>query len=340
MEREPVSQRAVAFLVGAATENWGTKLLALLLALAVFVGTRDEVERTFTVPLAQIDDPDRKLLTELPGTVEVTLRGPWANVNRLDAVALGSATLDLREARPGPLVLDPAAVVMPRGVVLHELDYAPVDLRFEPILERRVPIAAAYFGEVDPDYTLDEVRVEPDSWVVRGTAEALEGVPTLSTESVDLGGARGPRVTIEAELINFEGEVTLAGARAGRRPKVRVVAWLEPVEGERELDVPTGEILRDAVPKFADVGLPDVERVTLRGPKSALRRVAAVEDPLIPIVEVEPGAAGRRTIPLTLRFAWSSEVREADSDVLRVEPPVIRLRVSSAGVLDSPAEMP
>ena len=34
------------------------------------------------------------------------------------ADALGAAVLDLREASPGPMQLDPAAIVMPAGVVL------------------------------------------------------------------------------------------------------------------------------------------------------------------------------------------------------------------------------
>ena len=69
-------QKIVGFFVGALSENWGTKLMAFSLALIVFVLTRDEVERSFTVPLRVVDDPDRVLLTKPPETVEVHLRGP------------------------------------------------------------------------------------------------------------------------------------------------------------------------------------------------------------------------------------------------------------------------
>ena len=39
----------LTFVVEALTENWGTKILAFLLALVVFIVTRDEVTRTLTV---------------------------------------------------------------------------------------------------------------------------------------------------------------------------------------------------------------------------------------------------------------------------------------------------
>ena len=81
--------RVVEFVIRAATENWGTKIMAFVLAVIVFIVTRDEVTRSFTIPLRVIDDRQRVLLTEPPATVEVRLRGQWANVNRLSAAALG-----------------------------------------------------------------------------------------------------------------------------------------------------------------------------------------------------------------------------------------------------------
>ena len=99
--------------------DWGTKSAALFLAVILFVLTRNEVSRTFQVPLRVEPDPDRVLVTDLPDTVAVEVRGPWTRVNRMQALDLGQVSLPLEQLRPGPLRIDPGSVVMPAGVVLE-----------------------------------------------------------------------------------------------------------------------------------------------------------------------------------------------------------------------------
>src|SRR4051794_36986534 len=43
------ARRIVGFVITAATKNWGTKILAFLLALMVFIVTREEITRSFTI---------------------------------------------------------------------------------------------------------------------------------------------------------------------------------------------------------------------------------------------------------------------------------------------------
>lgn len=334
----PPLQRLSRFLLAVATENWGTKIMAFLLAVIVFVVTRDEVERTFPVPLRVVEDPDRVLLTQLPETVEVHLRGPWANVNRLGAADLGAATVDLREARPGPLELDPASIVMPQGVVLDHLDYDPVDLRFEAILERRLPVRAVIEGSVDPDYELEGTRVEPSYVLVRAAASELEKVEVLFTEPVDLAEASEDR-SLTAKLAPVDAELDYVGVPADERPEVAVVIEVEARVDEIEIELATAEALREAVPKLAGVELPEHEHLTIRGPRSALREVEALDAPLVPEVSVEPAKRGA-PIPLTLRFTWSEELDAAVAEQLSIEPPLVRLRVSPKGVVDPEAEAP
>jgi hypothetical protein len=204
-------------MIAAATENWGTKIMAFLLAAIVFIVTRDEVTRSFTIPLRVIEDPARVLLTEPPATVEVSLRGPWANVNRIVVTELGPATLDLREVRPGPMALDPASVVMPRGVVLDTLVYDPVDLRFEAIIDRNFEIVAVVEGSVDPDYRLVSTRVEPERWPVRGASTAVARLDQVSTVPVDLAGIRAD-LDIRVELEPLAAALELELVRAGQDP--------------------------------------------------------------------------------------------------------------------------
>lgn len=322
--------RVVELVVKATTENWGTKIMAFLIAATVFIVTRDEVTRSFTIPLRVLDDPDRVLLTDPPTTVEVRLRGPWANVNRLSAEALGPATLDLREVRPGPMVVDPGSVVMPPGVVLDTLDYHPVDLRFEDVVERGFTITPVVIGEVDADHQLVATRVEPSSWPLRGPASAIEAFERLRTEPVDIEGIRGD-LELRVELEPLPAELEFLQVASHDRPKVRFVAEVTPIPGEIELIVATDDVLREALPNADETELPATERVSIRGPKPALREVRALDEPLVPVVEVERPSINGGPLPITLRFTWSADVPESTRAQLSIVPPLIRLRLAATG---------
>lgn len=323
-------QRITELLSTAATENWFTKLLAFVLAVMVFMVTRDEITRSFTIPLRVLDDPNRVLLTTPPETVELRVRGPWANVNRLSDAQLGSATLDLREASPGPMVLDPASVVMPEGVVLDTLEYNAVDLRFEAVVDRALQIVPNLVGELDPDSKLASMRVEPNSWTVRAPASALEGLTQLSTAPIDVSGISNT-LTVDVALEPPSSKIAFLGVPAGERPSVRLTIDVVPVAGELQLVVPTEAALREALPELDEVDLPAFERVLVRGPRKLLRSLEGLDAPLMAKVEVEKLTRGA-PIPVTVRFEWSPEVSAETVGQLSVVPDLVRLRLSPGGI--------
>jgi YbbR domain-containing protein len=324
------ARRILAFLVAGTTKNWGTKILAFMLALMVFIVTREEITRSFTIPLRVLDDPNRVLLTTPPEMVELRVRGPWANVNRLSGAQLGSATLDLREARPGPMVLDPASIVMPEGVVLDTLEYDAVDLRFEAVVDRALRIVPNLLGEFDPDHTLGAMRVEPNSWTVRAPASELEGLSQLSTAPIDVDGL-ADTYTTRVALEPPSSRIAFLGVAAGERPSVRITIEVVAVAGEIELEVPTEAALRQALPELEKVDLPEVERVLVRGPRKLLRSLEGLDAPLLAKIEVE--AAERGTpIPVTVRFEWSPQIPATTVEQLSVVPDLVRMRLSPTGV--------
>ena len=130
-------KRALAW-IGRAIINHGlTKFSALVIALVFFVVTRDDVTRTFTIPLHVVQDPNRVLLTKLPETLTVELHGSWARMSRLREQELGRAELDLSDARPGPLAIDPAQPSFPLtmvGEVLFDFEAKPGEtVHFETV---------------------------------------------------------------------------------------------------------------------------------------------------------------------------------------------------------------
>lgn len=323
------------WLSDALLRNWGTKAIALVLALVVFVMTRDEVTRTYKVQLDVRTDPDRVLLTQLPDTVEVEVRGPWARMAQLRPSDLGSATIDLRAADPGPLALDPAAIVMPEGVVLEDLVYERVDLRFEAIIERELTVMAQLAGEVHADYERVTLRVQPERWVVRGPQRTIDALTQLQTETVSLNGAT-ETVEQRAAIIRPEPGVMFVGSIDGRRePVVEVEVEIRPRRGQRELEVELGprlgQALQDRSAGWALVEAPPTKPVTISGPVPALRQLEKLPNPVQPQVELSrfspPRGRGETqgTVEAQVEWQWAPDVPTELREQLDLAPASLRL---------------
>ena len=320
------------WLVDALFRDVRLKLGALALSLLVFVVTRDEVTRVFTIPLRVVDDPDRVLTHPAPTQIKAELRGPWARVNRLQDDDLGVATLDLRGTRPGPMAIDPATLVMPTGVVLERLVYDRVDLRFEPVIERSVPIVPTIIGTVDPDHERGDVVAEPVRWAIRGGQSLVSSVHVLATEAVHVEGESDDVVRRVALLTPGPG-VRLVHTPDEPRPVVGVRVEVRDIVDTRTVVAPVepeGEAM--------DVGvLPTGPEVVVSGPREHLRvlfgpvgagppgdlppALRGLARPGVPAPGTPPGAP--REVAIT--FAWSEWVKPEVRSAVSLEPTTLRV---------------
>jgi YbbR domain-containing protein len=295
--------------------NWGLKLAAVGLAAVLFVLTRDEVSRTFEVPLRVVADPQRVLLTDLPPTITVQVRGPWTRLNRLQDFDLGTAALDLRVADPGPLEVDQASIVMPPGVVLAEVQYSHVDLRFEPVVSRPKRIDPRTAGEVAEGYRVTRVTVTPPTWDVRGGRSVVQGVGQLPTEVLELGGREASFTEVVA-VLPLRGGVELV-ASAAQPARVTVRVELEPEMETRELKVPIP--VPDALDPLG--AIPESVTVQLSGPRLSFRDLDALKVRFPVDASVEPReartAAGETVVEL--RFGWAEGVPSSVSELLSID---------------------
>jgi YbbR domain-containing protein len=300
--------------------HWGTKVLALLLAMVLFVVTRDEVTRAFEVPLRVTEDPDRVLMTSLPSTITVQVRGPWTRVNRLQDYDFGSASLDLRSSTPGPLQIDAAAIVMPRGVILAGIQYDHVDLRFDRVIERDVTISPVVQGHVAADYELSRVECTPERWTVRGGQSAVQALAELSTEPFDLDEATTD-VTATLAIVRPEGTVRLVPAEGA---SVKVHAVVRVIEDTRTYTVPVS--VGEATDPTGVV--PDSYTVVVQGPRPELRRLdeLAIGFPVEATAEVVEGHPPGPGV-VEVRFGWSERVPPPTRASLRIDHGIERVNL-------------
>jgi hypothetical protein len=329
--KSPPKGVASHWLIDALMRDWSTKMVALGLALVVFVVTRDEVTRSYRVPLEVRSDPARVLRTSLPEEVEVELRGPWTKMASVRGSELGAATLDLRGAEPGPLRLDPATIVMPEGVLMSELVYEAVDLRFEDIISRRLAVIPQLSGEVHADYERVSVVVDPPMWAVRGARSEVERLPSLQTEALSLDGAtdaldRRLALMPPASGVLFDGE---------QDPAVSVRVKVRARRGEREFRVDLATDVAASIarvaPKAVVLELPTPERVVVRGAVPAMRQLADLDEAFATEIEIESISHPKRrgkpvgSVQIKLRVRWAASVPASVSKQLDIEPETLRL---------------
>jgi len=314
-------RRVFAWIGHGIVSHWLTKISALVIALVFFVVTRDDVERTFTIPLHVVQDPNRVLLTKLPDAVTVELHGSWARMSRLREQELGRAELNLSDARPGPLAVDPATIVMPEGVIFRQIQYEKVDLRFDRIIERAVLVRADLRGKVHPDFEHTGTTIEPPRWRIRGGSGPVGEVAALQTEPIDLEGATED-LDVDVPLQSPRDDVDFTAVPSGELPRVKVSVAIRPRAGERKLSAavtwPPEQVAPPEIPTQIDV--------IVRGSVPDLRLVdAALVPPLVAVARRDRPTAeypdGSVAFTVQLTEAVPAEVKAR----LRLEAPLTRI---------------
>jgi YbbR domain-containing protein len=277
--------------------NWPLKLLALLLAFAIWVAVTGEarIVQDFRVPV-DVELPEHLVPAESPpSTVGVRLRGPESLFRRIDSLPF-EVRVDLHDAGPGPrnVLLTPDVVSgLPNGIEVASIEPD----RFRVVLERRsrktLPVVAAFSGQPPRGFAVYDVRISPETLEVEGPETSLATLTRLRTDPIHLEGKTAP----------FEEVV----AAVPTRLEVRVVDP-KPLAVRVELDAAPESRTFPAVPVVA-VGqnrpihaTPTHLAVTLAGPPALLR--ALRDDQLRAVADAAalPARTEPYQIPVRVEF--------------------------------------
>jgi YbbR domain-containing protein len=176
-------------------EDWGTKLLALVISFALWYGvTGQRKPTTIRVPRVPVNFrlPNNTEISNEPRTeVEITLTG---NKRALDAINVRDlvVNIDVSDFKPGEqsVLLTPERVTMglPDGVRYGDIQPNNLVLRLEPRLDRELEVEVRRSGNVPDGYELRGITVNPEKVKVRGPASHLNVLQKAPTEVVSLDG--------------------------------------------------------------------------------------------------------------------------------------------------------
>jgi YbbR domain-containing protein len=199
-EVTPIPKAPSAFERGlrkAFLEDWGLKLLALMITLALWLAVTGQNKpvtlRVSGVQLNFLRHEGLEISNELPSTIEVVLTGSPAKLDRIGPRDL-VATVDISDQKPGERIVrlsrDRVQMDLPEGVSLQGFHPATLPIRLEPRVEAQREVEVKFEGTLPEGYELSTVTANPARVRLRGPADRINAVHKAMTETVWLDGKR------------------------------------------------------------------------------------------------------------------------------------------------------
>ena len=299
-----------ARVVKAVVENWHLKLVAVVLALVLFVVVRRDRDAA-TAAYAKIIyvlPEDRVLVSDPVTEVRLGLRGAWTRVSRLDERDIDTMRVDLSHATDGDFEFTEGLVKLPVGVHLVSITPSSVKLRFEPRVARTVPVQPILEGEPASGYRVQRSESHPKDVRVVGARSVVDAVQRARTRPLRITDAKEPVhgevsldappqharwegtgvVSVDVEIVAALGERKLVAVPVHVTGDARLEATLEPATVDVVLRGPVDVIA--AVPAGTPSLLVDAASEDARPPSAYRKRVSVVGLPQGVAAEIRPEA--------------------------------------------------
>jgi YbbR domain-containing protein len=301
-------------IVSLAGSNFGLKVLAVVIAVGLWVAGHRDVERAIEVPVEFRNIPtDLMVLDNRVDYVVLRLTGPRTLVSTLDAGDL-KLGVDLDGAKAGSVSypLSSSSFGIPRGVTIARITPPVIHLQLEPVLRRIVPVTVRFVNKPPPGQQIGETSVEPESVSVLGPAEEVRRLAAVETVPIDLEDNRNP--------IKRRVRLSTGGKPFSFSPdQVEVAITLE----EEEISRAFGDIGVEAK-GFTGKYIVSPRSVYLRlsGPRHVMEKLEVGTDQVY--LDLKGLAPGEHFVPL--RISLPPEVK-----VTEQKPERFKVRITKAG---------
>ena len=219
-------------------KNWQTVLLSI--ALAVFtwflVTGREVVETWVDMPVVMTNPPEGLIIEDgLVDKIQVRLRGPKGLVGNLASQNL-SYPVNVSNLQIGEQVvdIDPAKIPLSSTYEIIEVKPNRLRLKVDRRISKKITVEAAWAGDLNPDYKLQEVVAAPDVVTIRGPETLLRKMSKTRVvlsgdfpEDVPRSWAENVALEVPDEIEASPGQVSVEAFFA---PKTREIWVKVPIE--------------------------------------------------------------------------------------------------------------
>jgi YbbR domain-containing protein len=298
-------------IVSLAGSNFGLKVLALIIAVGLWLAGHRDTERAIEVPVEFRSIPaDLMVMDNRVDYVVLRLMGPRTLVSTLDADNL-KLSLDLDGVKSGSLSYPLSAndFNVPRGVTVGRITPPVIHLRLEPVIKRTLPVAVRFSGKPAAGFRIAQTTARPESVSVQGPAEEVRRLPLIETVPVDIEDSRSGTKR-KVRLSNDGKPLTITP------DQVEVAITVEEEQIARQFDQVE---VRAKDFKGAYTVSPQWVSIRLSGPKSVLEKLQLNSENVY--LNLTGVTAGEHNVALL--FNLPSEVK-----VLEQKPQRFRVRIT------------
>ncbi|MEB2322925.1 MAG: CdaR family protein [Sorangiineae bacterium] len=184
-----------ASLKQAFVENLGLKVLSLTFALGLFGylhGQEDQQQRTVPVGVVLRLPPEaakRDLMTPIPASIHVTLRGSMRSIDSLLQAGIAPVEIDLSRGSKDQIVFEPDMFTLPPGMQIAIIDPPNIDLEWQDVVTRKIPVQAAITGKPAEGFVVKgEPEVDPKELEASGPVSLVEVMQFARLSAFDVSG--------------------------------------------------------------------------------------------------------------------------------------------------------
>lgn len=180
------------------TANLGLKAVAFVAALVLVAYQRSqEDERTRTVPFSvDVQLPEtskrRELMTAIPPSIRITVQGSLSALDELSN-ASNNLELDLRKGNVDRVQFSPENFRLPPGTRIKAIEPTGLDLEWQNIIEREVPVQTSVTGAVAEGHEVESTSVLPESVILVGPERLVNVTQSVRVAPFDLSGLASGR---------------------------------------------------------------------------------------------------------------------------------------------------
>jgi YbbR domain-containing protein len=190
--------------------NFGLKVLALIIALGLWLAGHRDTERAIEVPVEFRNIPSDLMVSDnRVDYVVLRLMGPRTLVSTLDSEDL-KLSMDLKGAKSGSASypLGAHSFNVPRGVTVARITPPVIHLRLEPVMRRILPVTVRFSSGPPAGYKVYQTTVQPPEVSVHGPAEDVKRLTSVETVPIDVEEANGVvtrkvRLSADGKALSF-----------------------------------------------------------------------------------------------------------------------------------------
>lgn len=311
-------------------ENLGLKIIALFLAIVLeiyFYSPDNSITSTMRVRIDIVGLPPSFIVTEPYGnngilTASVELRGPKTLIEQVRSTASRfRVTVPPGKVSQFSATLDERQLSLPSGVQVLRINPERITVKAEPEVKKELLVVLDKRGTVPEGYRLEDVRLFPDSVVVRGPASKMDGLQAVETVAVDIDGLKE---TVESELsLKDLGEHVSASVNM-----VRAKIEISPIPQQRVFEELQVQVL---APKGYAASLESSKAsIVLGGPQEVIEAIVAEE--------LQLTADARSLKSGTHKVVISANVPDKVT-ILSTEPARVEVRLTASDTNEKSAEV-